>query len=245
MKKKYHFGNNDTDYERYVHSSELYNLIKDSESWANEDEGLFQVTHMSMELWFVIVIQHLDQISLWLQANQLDRATGFLKRVSAIVDMICNSLRHLENMSPWNYHGIRMGLGQGSGQQSPTYNHLLNFMPQLWQNYQEILKQKEVTLDQIHQDPHQYSELYQLTSALMLFDENFMRWKFCHFQLVKRIIGDAVLSLKGVPASALEKTCHEPAFPELWAVINRTTQAYNETHGTPGLSGGYKIPTKD
>lgn len=236
------FGSGETDYEKYVRSKELYGLMKDPSKHANADECLFQVTHMSMELWLATVIQHLDHVILCMTEDRTREAASFLTRAANIVDMLLGSLRHLESMSPWSYHAIRVGLGQGSGQQSPTFNHLLDQPSGVLKAYEALLARKDITVDQIQQAPVDHDELYQLTAAMLLFDENFMRWRYGHFQLVKRIIGDRVLSLKGVPASALQKHAHQSLFPDLWDCISRTTVAYNQKHGAPGKSGAYLIP---
>lgn len=235
------FGDGSTDYEKYVRTQDLYRAIKDPAQWANEDECLFQVTHMSMELWLSVVIQHLEQATAWMNEGRLRDAGRFLMRGANIVEMLLGSLRHLEAMSPWNYHAIRVTLGKGSGQQSPTFNQLLAQPKPVLAAYNKVLASRKLSVDDIQQNPVKHDELYQLTAAMLTFDENFMRWRYGHFQLVKRIIGDGVLSLKGVPASALKDYAHEAAFPDLWACINRTTQAYNEKHGAPGLSGGYVV----
>ncbi|MCK6439881.1 MAG: tryptophan 2,3-dioxygenase family protein [Planctomycetes bacterium] len=235
------FGDGSTDYEKYVRSADLYRLTRDKEQWMNEDENLFQVTHMSMELWLSTVIQHVDQGVVWMNENKPLQAARMLKRGADIVDFLISSLRFLEQMSPWNYHQIRVNLGRGSGQQSPTFSHLLEIGKPVLAAYEALLKRRGLTVDDIQQNPVTHDDLYQLTSAMMTYDENFMRWRYAHFQLVKRIIGDKVLSLKGVPATALQDGTERKLFPELWECISRTTEVYNARHGAPGNSG-YIIP---
>ena len=56
-------------------------------------------------------------------------------------------------------------------------------------------------------------------------DSWFQRFREAHYHLVKRVIGSEVRSLRGIPASRLEHTSHEPLFPELWRhVINDVTR---------------------
>ena len=231
------FGDGSTDYEQYTHSLELFKLMKDSTEWANEDECLFQTTHMSMELWLAVVIQHIDQTVEWINEDKPLKAAGMLNRASDIVDLLNSSLRFLEDMTPWNYHAIRVGLKKGSGQQSPTFDYLLTAGAPILEAYNKLLERSGVNVDEIQQSPDKHNDLYQLTAALLTYDENFMRWRYAHFQLVKRIIGDRVMSLKGVPASALRDGTEKAQFPDLWESINRTTRAFNEQHGAPGDSG--------
>ena len=57
------------------------------------------------------------------------------------------------------------------------------------------------------------------------FDERFTLWRLSHIQLVKRIIGLDVMSLKGVPAHQLWEGVKESFFSELWSVVNAVTFA--------------------
>jgi len=234
-------GTGHTDYEKYIRTSELYALIRGPEGLANDDEVLFQVTHMAMELWLSTVIQHLEQAAAWMNEGRIADATRFLNRSAGIVEMLIGSLRHIESIRPWSYHQIRMTLGKGSGQQSPTFNRLLELVPSLNAPYLGVLRRANLTVDQIQQAPDQHVPLHELTTAVLLLDENFMRWRYTHYQLVQRMIGNKVLSLVGVPATALEKHAHTPCFPDLWDCISRTTGAYNKIHGTPGDSGAYVV----
>lgn len=236
------YGDGTTDYEKYIRTSELYRIIRDPATLVNEDEVLFQVTHQAMELWLAVVIQHAEQATAWMAQDRVADATRFLHRAAGIVEMLIGSLRHIETIRPWSYHAIRVTLGKGSGQQSPTFNRLLELLPSLAAPYEAVLKRRGVTVDQIQQKPDEQSELYALTTAMLLLDENFMRWRYAHYQMVQRVIGNKVFSLVGVPASALEKHAHAPCFPDLWDCISRTTGAYNKLHGTPGDSGAYVVP---
>ena len=55
------------------------------------------------------------------------------------------------------------------------------------------------------------------------YDEAFLKWRFIHMRLAFRIIGDRVLSLKGVPAAQLDSGTREPQFPALWSAISDLT----------------------
>lgn len=232
------FGDGSTDYEKYIRTQEIYKLQKTPDEWVNPEELLFQSVHQGMEIWLKVVIQHTQQVIDWLGDDELAESTRFLDRCAEIFKWLAEGLKFPESMAPWDYHEIRMGLGKGSGQQSPTYQKIHDMAPKLLKAFEGVLEQKGVTLDEIHRDPRGHRGLYALTLGMVHYDQELMHWKYRHFQLVKRIIGDAVMSLKGVPASSLEKTTHEPAFPDLWAVINRTTNAYNAKHRPEG--GAYQ-----
>lgn len=233
------FGDGSTDYEKYIHTQEIYKLQKTPDQWANEEELLFQSVHQAMEIWLKVVIQHMDQVCSWMAGDELDEASRYLNRSAEILKWLAEGLKFPESIAPWDYHKIRMGLGKGSGQQSPTYQQLHAVVPGVLKAYEAVLTRHGKTVDEIHQDPHGLKQLFALTTAMLRFDQELMHWKYRHFQLVKRVIGDGVLSLKGVPAAVLAKTTNEPAFPDLWAVINRTTNSYNAKYRPQG-GGAYQ-----
>lgn len=232
------FGDGSTDYEKYIRTQEIYRLQKTHDEWVNPEELLFQSVHQAMEIWLKVVIQHTHQVIDWLGEGELSESTRFLDRCSEILKWLAEGLKFPESMAPWDYHAIRMGLGKGSGQQSPTYQKIHDIAPLLLKAFNAVIEKSGVTLDEIHQDPRGNRELYALTLGMVHYDQELMHWKYRHYQLVRRIIGNVVMSLKGVPARALEKTTHEPAFPALWEVINRTTNAYNEKFRPEG--GAYQ-----
>jgi tryptophan 2,3-dioxygenase len=238
MDLKTSFGDGSSDYEKYIRTQELYKLQKTPDQWENEEELLFQVVHQAMELWLKVCIQHLEQTIVWMNEGNLHESTRFLLRTSEVLDWLAESLKFPRSMAPWDYHKIRMVLGKGSGQESPTYKELHNVVPRVGEAFDALIKARGVTLDEIHAERMKRQELYDLMWALTQFDQELMNWKYRHYHVVRRIIGDGVKSLKGVPAKALERTTLEPAFPDLWQVINRTTNEYNARHRPEG--GAYQ-----
>ncbi|MBK8206102.1 MAG: hypothetical protein IPK87_04805 [Planctomycetes bacterium] len=221
------FGDGTSDYEKYIRTQQLYALQKKPDEWVNEEELLFQVVHQAMELWLKVCIQHLEQAIVWMGEDRLHDAARFLIRTSEVLTWLGESLKFPCSMAPWDYHKIRMGLGKGSGQESPTYQRIHKVVPRVLEAFNALISKRAITLDEIHAQRASHQELYDLTWAMTQFDQELMHWKYRHYNVVKRIIGDAVMSLKGIPAKSLEKTTLEPAFPDLWDVINRTTNSYN------------------
>jgi tryptophan 2,3-dioxygenase len=232
------FGDGTTDYEKYIRTQELYKLQKTPDQWVNEEELLFQTVHQAMELWLKVSIQHLEQAILWMGQEKVHEAARFLRRTAEILTFLADSLKFPRSIAPWDYHQIRMGLGKGSGQESPTYKRIHKVVPRVLKAFEELLGKRKVTLDIIHAERAKHQELYDLMWAMNEFDQELMHWKYRHFHVVRRIIGDAVLSLKGIPASTLQSTTHEAQFPDIWAVINRTTNSYNAKYRPEG--GAYQ-----
>jgi tryptophan 2,3-dioxygenase len=232
------FGDGTTDYEKYIRTQELYKLQKTPDKWVNEEELLFQTVHQAMELWLKVSIQHLEQTITWMGEGKVHEATRFLRRTAEILTFLADSLKFPRSIAPWDYHQIRMGLGKGSGQESPTYKRIHKVVPRVLTAFNELLAKRKVTLDTLHAERDKHQELYDLMWAMAEFDQELMHWKYRHFHVVRRIIGDAVLSLKGIPAATLQSTTHEAQFPDIWAVINRTTNSYNAKYRPEG--GAYQ-----
>ena len=130
-------------------------------------------------------------------------------------------------MAPVDYHAIRTtSLGRGSGQESPGFNRLLDVGKRLWPRFEQALARRSVTILEIERKPREHYSAFRLLQAMMDYDEAFMKWRFSHMRLAFRIIGDKVMSLKGVPAAQLEAGTKEPLFPELWAAISELTMEY-------------------
>ncbi|MHB1844507.1 MAG: tryptophan 2,3-dioxygenase family protein [Deltaproteobacteria bacterium] len=216
-----------TDYERYIRTDELLALQKRPEELVHPDELLFQVIHQTFELWFKVCLGDVSEICRHLGEGRVQRAAHLLRRIALTLGVLTEQLGVLETMAPADYHVIRLALGRGSGQDSPGFNRMLRIGEPLWAAFRGALERQPVTLAQIHERPDDHYELFLLVQGLMELDERFVRWRFCHFQLVRRVIGEDVKSLKGIPAAQLALGMREYLFPELWAVINEITRAAN------------------
>lgn len=224
-------GRGATDYERYVRVPELLELQKPIELLSNPEERLFQTTHQAAELWLHHVDYEIDRAGTHLDAGELAPASDLLRRCRLIIDLLREQIIILETMSPADYHVIRMSsLGRGSGQESPGFKKLLDVGKRLWPRFVSILERRSLTVLEIERHPREHAELFRLVQAMMDYDEAFLNWRYTHMRLAFRIIGEKVLSLKGVPAAQLEAGTREPLFPELWASISELTAEFKPTY---------------
>lgn len=214
-----------TDYENYIRTDELLALQKPKGARVHPDEILFQAIHQTLELWFKVALSDVDEIVTALGAGKLLRAGQLLRRISLILNVVTEQLAVLETMNPADYHVIRLALGRGSGQDSPGFNAMLRIGDPLWEAFEAARAKEGVGLKELHQHADTHAQLFLVTQGLMDIDERFVRWRFCHFQLVRRMIGEDVKSLKGIPAAQLIHGIREYLFPELWQVINDVTRA--------------------
>lgn len=220
-------GIGETDYERYVRVPELLALQKRPEQLANPDELLFQTTHQAAELWLRQIDYEIDRAVVKIEEDAPREAADLLVRCRMIVDLLREQIIILETMAPADYHAFRVeSLGRGSGQESPGFAKLLDVGRRIWPRFQELLRGRNLTIIEIEREPRRHHELFRLVQAMMDYDESFLKWRYTHMRLAFRIIGDRVLSLKGVPAAQLESGTREPLFPELWAAISDLTAEF-------------------
>lgn len=224
-------GKGDTDYERYVRVPELLELQKPIDKLANPEERLFQVTHQAAELWLHHIDYEVDRAGEHIDRDEPELAADLLHRCRMIVDLLREQIIILETMAPADYHVLRTSsLGRGSGQESPGFHRLLDVGKRLWPRFQSLIAKHSVTVIELERTPRERYALFRLLQSMMDYDEAFMKWRFTHMRLAYRIIGDRVMSLKGVPAAQLEAGTREPLFPELWSAISDLTSEWKPTY---------------
>lgn len=224
-------GRGDTDYERYVRVPELLELQKPIERLSHPEERLFQTTHQAAELWLHHIDYEIDRAVEAIGRDELGLATTLMHRNRLTIDLLREQIIILETMAPVDYHVIRTSsLGRGSGQESPGFHKLLDAGKRLWPPFAQLLGRRGTTVLDLQREPRRDGELFGLLQSLLDYDEAFLKWRFTHMRLAFRIIGDRVLSLKGVPAAQLEAGTREPLFPELWAAISELTAEFKPTY---------------
>jgi tryptophan 2,3-dioxygenase len=224
-------GRGNSDYERYVRVPELLELQKPVELLSNPEERLFQVTHQTAELWLHHIDYEIDRIATFLDNDETDFAADLLHRCRLILDLLREQIVILETMAPADYHVLRTtSLGRGSGQESPGFKILLDAGKRIWPRFEALLARRDVTIIEVERKPRERRDLFHLIQSMLDYDEAFLKWRYTHMRLAFRIIGDRVLSLKGVPAAQLEAGTREPLFPVLWAAISELTSEYKPTY---------------
>ncbi|AKU92163.1 tryptophan 2,3-dioxygenase family protein [Vulgatibacter incomptus] len=217
-----------TDYEKYIRTEELLALQKPPEACADPDELLFQVMHQVMELWMKTMFHETERVAGLLGQDELGQAAHHLRRTAKIEKLLADQLAIMETMAPADYHKVRLqSLGRGSGQQSPGFNRMLTIGEPVWSAFEKARERAGVDLVTLFAKPRVHWDLWLVVQGMMEVDEGFQAWRFHHYEMVKRIIGLEVKSLKDVPASQLRYGIDEAFFPELWKqvpVLTRSTR---------------------
>ena len=217
-------GPGGSDYERYLRTDELLALQKGPDEWAHRDELLFQTVHQSSELWLKHAWMEVEEATRLIDARDLAAAQRLLRRANASIGYVEGFLEHLELMSPWEYQEVRRVLGHGSGFDSPGFREIRRVSPALLESFNALRRERGLTVLEVYTLGRDHEDLYQLAELLTEWDERIGVWRFRHFKVVARIIGEDVVGTQGTPVELLAGLIKYKMFPELWAVRTDLTE---------------------
>jgi tryptophan 2,3-dioxygenase len=217
-------GPGESDYERYLRTDELLSLQKSADEWVHRDELLFQTVHQSSELWLKHAWNEVEEATRLIEARDLAGAQRLLRRANAAVAYVTAFLEHLEQMSPWEYQEVRRVLGHGSGFDSPGFREIRRVSPRLLEAFNVLRRERALSLLEVYTQGREHEDLYQLAELLTEWDERVGVWRFRHFKVVARIIGEDVVGTQGTPVELLAGLIKHKMFPELWRVRTELTE---------------------
>jgi tryptophan 2,3-dioxygenase len=222
-------GAGGSDYERYLRTDELLALQKTADEWVHRDELLFQTVHQSSELWLKHAWVEAEEATRLVGAGDLAAANRLLRRSTAALQYVEGFLQHLELMSPWEYQEVRRVLGHGSGFDSPGFREIRRVSPALYAAFDGVRKERGLSLLEVYTRGREHEELYQLAELLTEWDERVGLWRYRHFKVVARIIGEDVVGTQGTPVEQLAGLIKNKLFPELWTVRTQLTELARES----------------
>jgi tryptophan 2,3-dioxygenase len=222
-------GPGESDYERYLRTDELLALQKTADEWVHRDELLFQTVHQSSELWLKHAWNEVEEATRLIEARDLAAAIRLLRRANASVKYVEGFLEHLEQMSPWEYQEVRRVLGHGSGFDSPGFREIRRVSPPLLGAFDALRRERGLSLLEVYTRAREHEDLYQLAELLTEWDERVGVWRFRHFKVVARIIGEEVVGTQGTPVELLAGLIRHKMFPELWQVRTDLTELAKES----------------
>ena len=221
-------GEGTSDYERYLRTDELLALQKTPEEMAHRDELLFQTVHQSSELWLKLACFEVETATRYLGEGEVRPALPLLRRAHDCLKIATGLLDMLEHMSPWEYQVIRRVLGHGSGFDSPGFRGIRRVSPPLGEAFHVLLREQDLALIDVYTRAREFEDLYELAEALTEWDERVTVWRFRHYKVVARIIGDMVVGTQGTPVELLGGLIKHKLYPELWQVRNELTALAKE-----------------
>jgi tryptophan 2,3-dioxygenase len=221
-------GTGASDYERYLRTDELLALQKTPEEQVHRDELLFQTVHQSSELWLKLACFEVEGATEHLRAGELAAAIRLLRRSVEGMKIATLLLDQLEQMSPWEYQVIRRVLGHGSGFDSPGFRYVRRVSPSLGDAFNALRRDAGLSLVDVYVHGREHEELYQLAELLIEWDERVSLWRFRHYKVVARVIGDEVVGTQGTPVELLGGLIKNKLYPELWQARNELTARAKE-----------------
>jgi tryptophan 2,3-dioxygenase len=220
-----------SDYERYLRTDELLALQKTPEEMVHRDELLFQTVHQSSELWLKLACFEVETAAAELRTHNPAAAIRLLRRASDCLKIATQLLDMLEHMSPWEYQTIRRILGHGSGFDSPGFRNIRRVSPSLGEAFDALRREQGLSLVDLYVRGRELEELYQVAEGLIEWDERVSVWRFRHYKVVARVIGDEVVGTQGTPVELLGGLIKNKLYPELWQARNDLTARAKEEEG--------------
>lgn len=175
---------------------------------------LFLATHQSAEIWFGIVLRHLEEIRTALTDDDPDTALHLLPRLPEIFELLIRHFDMLATLSTEEFGKIRAGLGTASGFQSAQYREIEFLCGLRDHRHLSTPGFTEAERRRLRERARQPSvaEAYQafrnrcangkeaerIGEALLRFDERVTVWRARHAALAERFLG----SLEGTAGTA-------------------------------------------
>ena len=222
-----------SDYERYLRTDELLSLQKTEEERVHHDELLFQTVHQSSELWLKLAGSEVDEAARLLEDEQIAPALRLLRRAVLCIQYVTTQIEMLNHMDPWEYQQIRVVLGHGSGFDSPGFRRLPHASPRVWTAFARLLAAAGLPLTELYQRGREFEDLYQLAELLTEWDERIWVWRFRHYSIVARALGEDTVGTQGTPVQVLGKLIAQRQLPKLWETRSRLVELFDAERAGP------------
>ncbi len=216
-----------SDYERYLRTDELLSLQKPAQERVHHDELLFQTVHQSSELWLKFGTTEVDDAAAHLERGQLAPAIRLLRRAVLSLQYVTNQLEMLNQMSPWEYSEIRVVLGHGSGFDSPGFRRIPQVTQRVAKAFDRLLEEAGLSLEELYVHGREHEDLYQVAELLTEWDERIWVWRFRHYSIVARALGEDTIGTQGTPVQVLGRLIAQRQIPKLWEVRSRLVELFD------------------
>jgi tryptophan 2,3-dioxygenase len=220
-----------SDYERYLRTDELLALQKTAEQRNHHDELLFTVVHQTSELWLKLATTEVQEAAQAIERGDVAPALSLLRRATTCLGYITDQLSMLGQMSPWDYHEVRVRLGHGSGFDSPGFRRVVSVTQHIAQAFDRLLEGRHVALTDVYRRRREHEDLYALAELLTDWDEGLSIWRSRHYLAVARALGEDTIGIQGVPVQVLTKLVAQRQLPRLWEARSRLVEIFDAERG--------------
>src|SRR5205807_5326939 len=131
----------------------------------------FQVVHQASELLMKGSAFELERALGLITEGDFLNAARLIRRANMELEYPISMLHILETITPYDYHIIRAGLGHGSGLDSPGFLALLHIAPRVGDAFQEQLREKGLSYDDIYRRHEEFFGLHDVAERMLDFDQ--------------------------------------------------------------------------
>ena len=227
-------GRGASDYERYLRTDDLLSLQKPAEERVHHDELLFQTVHQSSELWLKFATTEVDEAAARLEDDELGAAIRLLRRAVLALQYVTTQIEMLDQMDPWEYQQIRVVLGHGSGFDSPGFRRVPKVTQRLWRAFDRLRETAGLELADLYRHGREHEDLYQVAELLTEWDERIWLWRFRHYTIVARALGEDTIGTQGTPVQVLGKLIAQRQLPKLWETRSRLVELFDAEQEAAG-----------
>jgi tryptophan 2,3-dioxygenase len=220
-------GSGASDYERYLRTDDLLSLQKTPEERVHHDELLFQTVHQSSELWLKLGTAEVDEAAAKLERDEIGAAIRLLRRAVLCLQYVTTQMEMLNQMDPWEYQQIRVVLGHGSGFDSPGFRRVPKVTQRLWRAFDRLCERAGLDLVELYRRSREHEDLYQVAELLTEWDERIWMWRFRHYTIVARALGEQTIGTQGTPVQVLGKLIAQRQMPKLWETRSRLVELFD------------------
>lgn len=228
------------------------------------DRMLFLVTHQICEMWFALVLDHLDVARAAILAGEAGVAADRIGRLPAIMRVLAAQFDVLATLTPAAFEEIRAGLGTASGIQSaqwreiefacglrdPKYLGIPGFTGAERQRLRVRLDEVSVAdayaqLAKQRRDsplPGALAEVDRLRTAMLDFDESVVAWRARHASLAERFLGGRPGTAGSEGSAYLWRMTARRMFSNVWPLPADSGDEGSNVWPLPVDSGGEGRP---
>lgn len=198
------------------------------------DRTLFFAAHQACEIWFAVVLRHLESARSALTEKNGAAAAQHLERLPHVMQVITQHFDVLATLTPRSFDRIRATLGTSSGFQSaqyreieflcgakdPRYLNISGLTDRERARLAERLDQKSVDDAYVEYREHVGEETGSLVGwihgALLTFDESVRSWRARHAELAELFLGGERGTAGSSGAAYLWRSTERTLFPRVF-----------------------------
>lgn len=207
------------------------------------DRTLFFAAHQACEIWFAVVLRHLESARAALDLDEGVAAAAQLERLPHIMEVISQHFAVLATLTPESFDQIRSTLGTSSGFQSAQYREiefLCGAKDPRFLNIVGLTEAERVTMRRRLDEksvstafaeyrervtavvPHNDSSSAQrIFDALANIDSSVRAWRARHAELAELFLGGAQGTAGSSGAAYLWRSTERTLFPEIFTRAER------------------------